>query len=249
MPRRRPGLPGRTTDAVGFHPYCIAPAGSAPPPALRGLRRRPVRSLAVADVRVWASELASAPEPDADLLRIHDRVIRSATEEVASVLPIRFGGWAPSREALDERVRPREEEYRAALRRLAGSREFGVRILDPAGASPSGERVRERPSSGQGRAGPGRAYLEAVARRRAARRRRTGRADEALEALREAVEGRARDERVERPPPDRGLVAVAHLVDEAEIGRYRRAVEGFGRSRPELRTVVTGPWAPYSFAP
>lgn len=234
---------------MGFHPYCVAPSGSAPPPSLRGLEERPVRSLPVAGVRVWASELGTAPEPDADTLRIHDRVIRSATEGADSVLPIRFGGWAPSREALDDRVRPREEEYRAALRRLAGSREFGVRILDPAEGGSSDEPVPERPPSGNGSAGPGRAYLEAVARRRAARRRRSGRADEALEALREAVEGRARDERVERPPADRGLVAVAHLVDEAEMGRYRRAVEGFGRSRPDLRTVLTGPWAPYSFAP
>lgn len=234
---------------MGFHPYCVAPSGSAPPPALRGLGGRPIRSLAVADVRVWASELAAAPEADADALRVHDRVIRSAAEAAASVLPIRFGGWAPSREALLERVRPREEEYRAALRRLAGSREFAVRILDPAGGEPSGEGASERPPLGKGSAGPGRAYLEAVARRRAIRRRRSGRADEALEALREAVEGRVRDARVERPPPDRGLVAVAHLVDEAEVHRYRRAVEGFGRSRPDLRTVLTGPWAPYSFAP
>lgn len=239
---------------TGVHPYCVVPSGVRPEDGIRGLGGAKVAPVPVGAVDVWASELEARPEADLSALRAHDRVVRAADRDGRTPLPVRFGAWFADRDALVRRIGEREAVYRAALETVAGCLEFGVRVVEPGdgaadreiGTDAGDERGR---LAAAGSAGPGTAYLRAVARRRTAERRRRERADRILEELREAVEGRVRDERVEHPDAGRGLLSVAHLVPAAAVRAYRDAVEGLRRTREEIRIVATGPWPPYSFVP
>lgn len=230
---------------MGLHPYCVVPAGAEPDGGVRGLEGAPVMTVAAGDLWVWASELEARPEAEVEALRIHDRVVRGAVAGDRVPLPVRFGAWFGSRGELAERIRDRADTYRDGLERVLGTREFAVRILENGPTdkeaeppSPSGEEER-----------PGTEYLEVVARRHAAHRRREERADRVLEALRQAVENVARDERVERSSSERGLLGVAHLVRTSDSDEYLGSVEDFRRAHRRLRVIATGPWVPYSFAP
>lgn len=230
---------------TGLHPYCVVPAGARPDGGVRGLDGAPIGTVEAGGLWVWVSELEVRPEAELEALRIHDRVGRAAVAGDRVPLPVRFGAWFGSREELTERIRDRADAYREALERVAGTREFAVRILEN-GPADSAADSPDPPGEGER---PGTRYLEMVARRRAAGRRREERADRALEALRAAVGDVVRDEKVERPAPERGLLAVAHLVRTADSDEYSGSVDGFRRAHPRLRVVATGPWVPYSFAP
>jgi gas vesicle protein GvpL/GvpF len=41
---------------------------------------------------------------------------------------------------------------------------------------------------------------------------------------------------------------VSHLVERDAVDEYRRLVDRARAERPELHFLLSGPWAPYSFA-
>lgn len=233
---------------MGVHPYCILPPGPGPAADLRGVGGAPVTAIPAGRITIWLSELSTAPDVDLEALRAHDRVVGAATAGERTPLPVRFGGWMDRREELVSRIREREEMYASALSRVAGAREFGLRILRaPAAAEETAAPSGPRPEPVEARSGTD--YLRSVARRHRERRRRRQHSDEILEALRDAIGDRVRGEHVERIAGSRDLLSVAHLVDGAEVDDYRASVEHFRDASPDLRVVSTGPWAPYSFTP
>lgn len=232
---------------MGVHPYCIAPAGHEPSGGLRGLDGSPVDTLEVGALSIWVSRLDRRPEVGVDALRTHHAVGRAAIRGDVTPLPVRFGNWVDDPETLVDRIRSREDAFHEALRELAGTREFGLRILDPstsAEPAPENDAVSAPPDMG-----PGRAYLEKVARERASDDRRKKRRERVLEELRETLGGVVREERSDPLPESRGLVSVAHLVRREDADAYGDAVERFRRARPELRLFAVGPWPPYTFSP
>lgn len=232
---------------MGLHLYCIVPAGHRPPAGLLGLDDAPVGSADASSCGVWTSRAERRPEPRLERLRRHDRVVRAALREEGTALPVRFGQWFPSEEALRTRVEERAERYRKELGDVRGCLEFGVRVLLATGGGEEGRREPPGEKPAPPGAGRGRAYLEELARRRAAGREASRRAEAVATELEAHLGPLVRRHRVERLPGDEGLLGVAHLVPREEVPRYRRALEAFGRDRPELRLRPHGPWPPYSF--
>ncbi len=172
----------------------------------------------------------------------HHRIVEAVWRREGAVAPFRFGEWFRDRDGLLDALEPRREALAAALELVAGAGEHAVRIVGPAGATEAG------PTGAGPGGGPGRAYLEAAARRRHAEEGREERGRELAARLGQRVEGLVRDERV-HPLQAGGLVSVAHLVEREMEARYGAAVEGFAAEHPELRVVRGGPWPPYSFMP
>jgi hypothetical protein len=142
------------------------------------------------------------------------------------------------------RLRPRLERL---VRRLAGRREWGVRVsFDPARAA---RKARARPAP---RAGAGTAFLLAKRRERDLARRLTGRSRAgAARVFRELA--RLADGAVRRPLPagagGRVVLDGAFLVTMDAAQRFRSAARRLAaRIRDEgYELTLTGPWPPYNF--
>lgn len=192
-------------------------------------------------IGAWFSEAPSgSPSPEVVALRAHDSVVRTALRS-ATPLPVRFGTVYASEAALRASLRERESELRAALEKVNGRVEMGLRVewkaSEPAPSSTGAE----------GPVASGRGYLE---RRRAEIEVQAALLERASAVL-DAVEARVASEgipavRTVLPAPGvAGLVA--HLVHRHGVGEYRRRVEEVQAELTDVRLRVTGPWAPYSF--
>lgn len=230
---------------MGYHLYCVVPAGHAPSGDLRGLSGAEVTDIRVGDLAVWCSASEARIVPDLRRIRVHDGVIRKATTATVTPLPFRFGQWFPDREALGRELQARLDGYRQALDRVAGAVEFGVRL----------EALRERSAEGASRGsseaphgtGAGAAYLRALADRGAERDARLQHGGAVLAELNLRLEGRVVQVRVDRTPGRGSVASAAYLVRCVETGRFREAVEGFADGHVAFEFHLTGPWPPYSF--
>lgn len=222
---------------MGTYLYCILPPAADPPPCV-GLDETSVRAIRVAGVACWVSDLPEAPEPTIERIRRHNQVVQAAMEAGVTPLPVRFGQWLPSEAEMEDALRTRQSAHLAALERLAGAVEFGVRVLDPAA---------ERHAAEVEPAASGTAYLLALAAREQAERAIGARGQEIASRIGAVLGSIVREQRVEALASRHGVVSVAQLVERAAVERYRAGMERVRQERPELRFLVTGPWPPYSF--
>jgi Gas vesicle synthesis protein GvpL/GvpF len=191
--------------------YAICDRPDVPPPA-------PLDAVREGDLLAAVGDPPSGPAVDA--MWAHEQVVERIMAE-RTVLPMRFGTKVADHAALREMLATRQDEFRAALDRVRGCVEVGVRVVQPA-----------EPIA----ATTGREYLEA-------RLRTVRRADAVHEPLTKlAVEATRRHAR----GPDE-LLRAAYLVDRAAVSRFHGAVERLQRANPELAIHCTGPWPPYSF--
>jgi hypothetical protein len=195
------------------------------------IARHRVEILSIAGVNVAIERLAAAPPVSEAALRVQHAIVERLGRAFAAVLPARFGSFVPVDE-LQQIVRLRRTDLRNALRRFKGRVQMTVRIVIPAVDAPIA--LTEAASSGK-------AYLNA---RRAAL---SGPRPPLAAALSEAVRALVHDERIE-PDGKHGRTALFHLIDRTEAKRYRAAVGSVPVPEGESVTV-SGPYAPFAFAP
>ena len=221
---------------MGTYLYCLGTTGHPGPEGIAGIDDTPVASLALEGLSVWVSAAATAPAPTLDNVRRHNDVVERACA-TRTALPLRFGQWFPDTAALEAELRARGEALAAALERVAGAMEMGVRVFD-----------RDAPSAEPADRSSGKAYLEALAlrgaRTSAARERGRALAAEMAADLGDLV----REEKVRPLGTAAGLVSIAHLVDRHDIGGYNARVRRFPERHGDLRFHFSGPWPPYGFA-
>jgi hypothetical protein len=211
--------------------YAITQPGPVPDVAgLQGVRPRTTGEgelVAVVsehdDLRLEGSE---------DELWAHEEVVESLMAQ-GPVLPMRFGTVVADEAAVLAALEERRADLEAALERVRGAVELGVRATLTVGSS-------SEPDATQ-REGPGTAYLLGRMRRDQDGQRAAARIHEPLSAL-----SRASTSQVtwrERP-----VLKAAYLVDAGEVDVFRRRVETLEGELGEARIVCTGPWPPYSFS-
>lgn len=218
---------------MGVYLYCVGRADHPAPDAVEGLGRSVVRAVEVAGLSAWVSQLEKAPAASIEHARVHNQVIEAATSN-ATPLPLRFGQWFESHDALERSVAERKDLLEQGLKRVHGRLEFGVRILDPGYVA----EVPDRES--------GKAYLEGLARRE---RRSEESRERGIAVARELTTwlGDLASDSSVRPLGREGVASIAYLVDRHNTGKYQRRIRQFPDRRPELRFVFTGPWPPYGF--
>jgi hypothetical protein len=148
----------------------------------------------------------------------------------------------------------------AALERLAGREEWGVKLIgDPRAVRDAAHRrssQREDPAQATDAPEAGRAYLTRVRVDKAVREETQRMAREAAQAVHHGLLGQAAAARVLRAPPrelsgESGAVVLngAYLVDRDRAARFRALASELGEQQRErgLRLEITGPWPPYSF--
>jgi len=215
----------------------------------------------------------------AEVARAHHAVVAGVAAHTVT-LPCRLATIHRGDDRVVAVLRDRYPRLRAALDRLAGRVELGVKVYTeagppavaasgppaevPAGTGPTAalgglpsniHTDAEPPTAGSPEAArSGRDYLR---RRRAEQRAREegrGAAHQAAERMDAELAALAADHRRHRPQDRRlsgaegeHILNVAYLVAADQVGAFTaqaRALAGGG-----LRVEVTGPWAPYSFAP
>jgi hypothetical protein len=218
--------------------YLYAVLGDRPRrPLGRGLRGEWVRAVRAGGLIVAAGAMDAAPRPSLRAVRAHDATVRRLAGVASAVLPVRFGTLVGDAAELDRRLEAQAPALARALALVAGREQMTLRVAAP-GPRPGGG-LRARRAAGRP-GGPGARYLVRLARARAV---------PGLAPLRAAVRRFVRAERVEPDPAVAGAVRVHHLVDRGRSGAYAAAVRSAARALPGLRLTVTGPWAPYAFAP
>ena len=218
--------------------YCVLPA-DAPDPSVTGIDAAPLRAIRAQGVCVWVADVTTAPKPDLERIRDHDRVIRAAMDTGHTPVPIRFGQVAGGDDDVLAHLAARD--YRPDLERVAGCVEFGVRIVDP-----DARDEPPAPAEAEGSAGKGAAHMRMLAARMHALERTRARALDAARALDQQLGRMVRDSRVAPSERPAGAV-VAHLVHGSAADTYVARARELSHAHPPLRIVVTGPWPPYSF--
>jgi hypothetical protein len=225
--------------------YLYAVLGEAPAGALgTGLAGERLRLVAGGGVFAAAGDVEAPPSPTPEAVRAHDAVVRHLVALADAVLPARFGTVASDDAALSERLTRAGDGLREALRRVAGREQMILRVYDAATPREASGAPAREDAGAAAAGGPGTRYLA----ERVRAQRVSAQAHE-LGPIRAALDRFVSAERVERheTPPLRA--SVYHLVPRGAAASYTAAVEEAASALAGVRVTVSGPWAPYAFAP
>jgi len=168
-----------------------------------------------------------AGEPTDEAVLAHADVVERLAAVNDAVLPARYPGRYDDEAALAAAVQERAPQLEAALGRVRGCVELGVRV------------VRE------GRGG------EAAASGADYMRRRLAEVNEAEALAAEvdaAVAAMTRDATKAVTATADLVLSAAYLVPRGEVDAFRAAVDRVAEAHGDLAFVCVGPWPPYSFA-
>jgi Gas vesicle synthesis protein GvpL/GvpF len=213
-----------------LYAYAITPIAN--PPGAGGLDGASLRTIGEDGLMAIVSQHEELPvtvRPEA--LWAHETVVEAAMEQ-GPVLPMRAGSSFASEAELRDAVRDRTEQFQAALARVEGHVELGVRALLDVEASVDAAGTRP------GR-GPGTAYLLDRLERARSVERLAATIHEPL-----AVLAREATWRLGATEPCR-LVA-AYLIHRSRVEHFRARVAELEEGQAAT-IVCTGPWPPYSF--
>lgn len=231
MARVPPGLPGAArAGAIGLGGSLWLIAGSVPLETYG-----PGRLEAALGDMTWVGEVALAHEAVVE----HFAGLRGAT-----VVPMKLFTMFSTVERAAADMRARRGEIAAAMSRIAGCEEWGVRVMQRVRATP--RRAAERATSGAG-------FLAAKKRAR----------DQAIESARIAAEAAlgaydrlallSRDARRRDDVPESAtsppLLDAAFLVPAARRTRFRTAARRAARTCADAgaELILSGPWPAYNF--
>ncbi|HEU4632162.1 MAG TPA: GvpL/GvpF family gas vesicle protein [Gemmatimonadaceae bacterium] len=262
------------TDHSLVYLYGVVPAGAPPPPpGLAGLDDGGVRLLPVGDVAAVVSDVDGATYAEdvlderlRDLAWVGERGL--AHERVATwfadrgpIIPFTLFSLHRSEARLRERLAERAPQLRERLERLAGRREWGIKLWrdearfarQVAGLSAPLQALEAEMAT----AAPGRRYL--LRKKQDALRADESRrvAAEIVRTVYATLAGEAEAARALPLPPaaasgaERVLVLhAAFLVSEAGFAAFQQRVQALEAAHREAGFTweFTGPWPPYHFA-
>jgi hypothetical protein len=221
-----------------------------------GIMSRPTRVVAV---ETFGAVVSSVPEDlfaadsiesrmsDAGwvttIARAHDDVVAAATH-VATTIPLRLGTTSDNDDSVRALLSDLAMAATRTFDRFEGRTEYGVQVFAP------------RPRSGA--TGAEREGGAAFLRRRRAelqqdealRAAAAEEADTAFELLTRAAVDARRIRVRDRTPETTGPMVLngAFLVDTGAVASFREVADQLAASLGPDRVVITGPWAPYTFA-
>jgi hypothetical protein len=171
---------------------------------------------------------AAAVEPTEASILAHARVVDELAAANDAVVPARFGRGFEDEDSLRAAVVERSSDLKAALERVRGCVELGLRVLAPA-------------ANEGATAASGHDYM-------VGRLERTRRDEQVAEQLHGPLAAIARDATKSLRATPKLLLSAAYLVPRGDVDRFREAVRAQQEEHAELTFACTGPWPPYSFA-
>lgn len=233
--------------------------GRQPVPDIAGIGGHPVRAIRSGDLTAVVSPVPMS-EYGEEALRRHledldwlERTARAhhlvvdALSRTGPVVPARLATMYRDEDRVAAALADHRTEFSAALDRIAGRTEWGVKgYAVPAAAAP--------PDEPGGSGGAGVAYLRKRRAQLMAREESQQAAVREAAMIHAALSGQAVAAR-RHPPQDRRLSGVdtamvlngAYLVETDRTDEFAELVDALSRQHPAIRLELTGPWPPYSF--
>ena len=167
----------------------------------------------------------------------HQRVVGTLAAE-RDVLPARFGTVFLQESSLEADIRARKKTITAALARIAGAEEWGVKVFVESSSSAPLPVERAR---------TGRDYLKQKAVMLQQRARVI--VPPEIGGMQDALSRVALDSVAAKPATAQaGLVwQGAFLVNRGATSRFHSVLAKFARTMKQARIETSGPWPPYSF--
>jgi Gas vesicle synthesis protein GvpL/GvpF len=254
------------SDESGVWAYAITEHGAADLSGLTGVAGAKVRTAPAAGLTVLVSDVDLAEFGEAALrrnledlawlervARAHHHVIDAAARSFP-VLPTRLATVYSSDAGLAAALGGRGEDLRAALRRVGGRVEWGVKAYAAAGQDSGGRVPAEGADTSHATGGAGLAYLRRRRAQLSARQDARRSAAAGAEAVHADLSGQAEQARLYPPQAaqlagnrDPMLLNAAYLLEAGRADGFASAVEAAAAAHGELRVELTGPWPPYSF--
>jgi hypothetical protein len=254
-----------SVDGVGVWAYAVIRAERAEDHigGLRGVAGEPLRAVVAGDLAAVVGTVGLAEFgqdalrnnfEDLDWLsakaRAHDAVV-SGVARFGPVIPVRMATVYFDDDRVRQLLTDRHDAFDAALHRVAGRVELGVKAY----ADPKALVSQEGQSQESVGHRSGTAYLlrrrRELASEEEAYRIAAGEADRIHTTLIGcAVDGKR------KPPLDKSISGTAawtvlngtYLVDEGSTNVFMETVAALEKSTGRITLAVTGPWPPYSFA-
>lgn len=206
----------------------------------------PARAFDAAALRERLEDLADLEA----LARAHHAIVDLAAA-YGTVLPLRLATVYRGDDRVAGMLARGRPRFTAALDRLAGRAEWGVKVyttpVRPEPAEPA-------PPVRDGGAHMGRDYLRRRKRQRQDAEETLRQAAGFAERVDEELTGLAADVRHHRPQNPRlsgasgdNVLNAAYLVDAAHAAAFTTAAHALDGAVPGTHVELTGPWAPYSF--
>ncbi|MET7763384.1 GvpL/GvpF family gas vesicle protein [Streptomyces sp. NPDC005393] len=226
---------------------------------LRGVAGEPVRAVRHLGLAVLAGPVPAEDFDEGSLrerledmswlegvARAHQRVVDTAGAD-ACVIPVRMATVCRGEEGLRRMLADGRDRFAAALDRLEGRVEWGVKAY---AAPPAPEKPSAEPSA----AVSGRDYLRRRSAQRRATEERWGRTEDGARLVHDTLAQLAERARL-HPPQDARLsgesdhhvLNAAYLVRREDSSQFAVRVGELAERAAGLRLELTGPWAPYSF--
>lgn len=224
-----------------LYAYCLIEGIDSLPVPLTGINSARIRLLKTGDFSLLVSDFAGDTVPaNRDNALAHAAVVKGILEHTTP-LPFRFGTLVTEQQ-LESYATARREALQAKLDFVRGCVEMSVKIIregDWTGTPMRSELAEER---------PGTAFLVKKQREILGSEARAAEAKKLADWLADQVGEVVKETRIKTNPTEKLLLIAAHLVKRDFVGIYRARLKEICRKRPELHFLVSGPWAPYSFA-
>ena len=220
--------------------YCLVDNTQALPESLHGILGVLVRRLEIGDFSFLVSDFSDQPiSVTRGNALAHAAVIQSVLKKTTP-LPFRFGTRV-SEQQLENYVSARSEALRSKLEQVRACVEMNVKII-------SDHAWMGEPSAGGTEEKPGTAFLAEKRREILGSEARAAEAKQVAEWLQAEVATVAKQTQFQTTPTEKMLVTAAHLINRERLDEFRMRVTEARHERPDLHFLLSGPWAPYSFA-
>jgi hypothetical protein len=211
-----------------IHVYAIAD-GLAELPDLGGLDEAALERLEIAGLDVVFSEVDHDIDFGEQAVLQHAAVVDALMARSDAILPGRLGPRFADVSEVEAAVNEQAENLRAALRRVGGCVELGLRVLESQKQS-----QLPAPRSGSD-------YLRGRLEERSASLQRAFELHEPLSRLARASSTRESQTRGE-------VLEASYLLGADDVEGFREELARLEGAESDLAFICTGPWPPYTFA-
>jgi hypothetical protein len=219
--------------------YCLTESIEVLPAAVRGIAGAEVRLFNTEEFSVFVSDFSGNVVPfNRNDALIHAAVVRSVLDQTTP-LPCRFGTVVTEEELL-KYLTVRRDALLAKLAKIHDCVEMNVRIIS--------DQNRTEEVEVQVAENPGTSFLLQKRREILRSEARAAEAKKLAAWLQGLVGEFVRQTEIKTNTTNALILTEAHLVERDLVERYRETLKQVRRERPELKFLVSGPWAPYTFA-
>jgi hypothetical protein len=195
----------------------------------------------------WVSDVARPLRVSVDGVRAHDAVVEAALDTGTTPVPARFGQRFDSDDACREALRNRAASVESVLAEVQGTVEMTL-ILTPSTRRMIRDLEPVLPEMFDAETeAPGHRYLDSLRRREAVTGAVKSAMDELAATLSHAAGSLVRRATVLEQVSPLPLRTISHLVGRDDVAAYKAAVTAV-EAGGELRYLLIGPRAPYSFS-